>query len=213
MNKIESIYPISKTKNLEKLTALEKECFNIPSSFREYLINYNVAKPRRTYFKDKIEFHLNYLFGFSEYAYEDFEKMIKTYTNRMDKNLFPIGSIDGGDLLCMDKNTQEIYYWNHEINDQGLEGNNTPAIKITTHLNEFLERLTLASEPTEYEIKRAIQNAVVNTTPKGVEIRNEQRKKKGLRPLTIEEWHAKLNGIYDPDNSEGLYTSDDSKDQ
>ncbi|MDT9500082.1 SMI1/KNR4 family protein [Capnocytophaga canimorsus] len=199
MNSVKSIYPVSKSENLEKLTAFEQAYFNIPNDFREYLISYNVAKPRKTYYKGRVEFDLNYLFGFSKNAYEDFLETIKTYTNRTDKNLFPIGSVDGGDLLCMDKNTQEIYYWNHEINDQGLEGNNTPATKISANLDEFLESLTISSEPTEYEIKRAIQNAVVTTTPKGVEIRNEQRKKKGLRPLTIEEWHAKLNGIYDPD--------------
>lgn len=199
MNKIESINPVSKLENLEKLKEFEIRHFQIPASFRDYLINYNVAKPRKSYYKKDIEFNLNYLLGFSQHSYEDFIDTIKTYTNRIDKNLFPIGSIDGGDLLCIDKKTEQIFYWNHEINDKGLEGNEEKATKIADTINEFLESLILSSEPTEYEIQKAIENAVVTTTPKGVEIRNEQRKKKGLRPLTIEEWHAKLNGIYDPD--------------
>lgn len=199
MNKIESINPVSKLENLEKLKEFEIRHFQIPASFRDYLINYNVAKPRKSYYKKDIEFNLNYLLGFSQHSYEDFIDTIKTYTNRIDENLFPIGSIDGSDLLCMDKKTEQIFYWNHEINDKGLEGNEEKATKIADTINEFLESLILSSEPTEYEIQKAIENAVVTTTPKGVEIRNEQRKKKGLRPLTIEEWHAKLNGIYDPD--------------
>lgn len=199
MNKIESINPVSKLENVEKLKEFEIHHFQIPASFRDYLINYNVAKPRKSYYKKDIEFNLNYLLGFSQHSYEDFIDTIKTYTNRIDENLFPIGSIDGGDLLCMDKKTEQIFYWNHEINDKGLEGNEEKATKIADTINEFLESLILSSEPTEYEIQKAIENAVVTTTPKGVEIRNEQRKKKGLRPLTIEEWHAKLNGIYDPD--------------
>ena len=72
MNRIESIYPVSKTENLEKLTEFEQAYFNIPNDFREYLINYNIAKPRRTYFKGEIAFNLNYLFGFSKHSYEDF---------------------------------------------------------------------------------------------------------------------------------------------
>lgn len=199
MNKIESINPVSKLENVEKLKEFEIHYFQIPASFRDYLINYNVAKPRKSYYKKDIEFNLNYLLGFSQHSYEDFIDTIKTYTNRIDEHLLPIGSIDGGDLLCMDKKTEQIFYWSHEINDKGLEGNEEKATKIADTINEFLESLVLSSEPTEYEIQKAIENAVVTTTPKGVEIRNEQRKKKGLRPLTIEEWYAKLNGLSDPD--------------
>lgn len=80
-----------------------------------------------------------------------------------------------------------------------MEGNETQARKVAEDLANFLESLVPATEPTAQEIAWAIKDAVVTTTPQGVAIRNAQRQKKGLRPLTMDEWHAKLNGRYDPD--------------
>lgn len=199
MNKLDSLYPVSEAENYKKLAAFEAAFFPVPASFRVILVSYNLAKPRRTDFPGRPSFHLNYLFGFSDLATENFPDVVRAYGGRMAEPLFPIGSIDGGDLLCMDKETGAIYYWQHEVDDRGLEGNETQARKVAEDLADFLERLVPATEPTAQEIAWAIKDAVVTTTPQGVAIRNAQRQKKGLRPLTIDEWHAKLNGIYDPD--------------
>ena len=113
----------------------------------------------------------------------------------------PIASVDGGDWLCINKITGKVYYWFHEENDWGLEGNNKYPTLVSENLNDFIEKLTPTPLPTKEEIKRAIASGKVTITPKSVELKNAMRAKEGLPPLTFEEWDRLLN---DP-NREDIY--------
>ena len=73
--------------------------------------------------KKKLNFNLAYLLGFSNKEFENFKSVYTIYLKRMPENMLPIGIIDGGDLLCMDNKTGEVYYWFHEEDDWGFEGN------------------------------------------------------------------------------------------
>ena len=60
-------------------------------------------------------------------------------------------------------------------------------------MDEYLNKLTIAENPTEEEIKIALRHSTIQITETSVKIRNEQRIKKGLSPLTLEEWLNELD--------------------
>jgi hypothetical protein len=157
MNILKSINKVEREENLKKFEQFQSKLyFEINQNIKEILINYNVAEPLRTFYKkEKVEFNLNYLFGFSEKDYEDFINNYETYLQRMPKEIYTIGNIDGSDLLCINKITGEVYYWFHEEDDWGLEDNKKYPTKIGNNLNELLESLIESVEPTKEEIERA----------------------------------------------------------
>ena len=190
MNKLESLNEITQGLNEEKLSRFEKKYGNLVfSNFREILLKYNVVKPRLTYFKNRaIEFNLNYLLGFSEKKYEDFLDYYKSYITRIPNDMLVIGSVDGGDLLCMDNKSGEIYYWFHEANDWGLEGNKEYPTRVSSSLNSFLDSLIASELPTKEELERAQKEGKrVSISSIGLELLNKDRAKRGLPPLTMEE--------------------------
>lgn len=191
MNKIESLLPVNIVENRKNIVTLENTLnLKIPESLSLILENYNVAKPRCTlYKKDNVIFNLDYFFGFSEKDYQDIFKNLKTFDKRMPNELFPIARVDGGDLLCMSKENGSIYYWFHEEDDWGLDGNDKWPIMISENLNSFLEFLIPSDEPTQEEIDRAKKQAkITKTTPIALKFKNEARAKKGLPPLTMEDF-------------------------
>lgn len=190
MNTLESLNTIDLEKNKDNLLSVQKKFgFNIPSSFSNLLTEYCVAKPKLTSFKkNNIKFDINYFFGFSEKSYQDFVWNYNTYLGRMPQEFFPIASANGGDLLCMDKQNENIFYWFHEKDDWGLEGNKERPVKVAENLNDFIEFLIEPESPTELEIELAKKQAkATKTTPIALKFKNEARAKKGLPPLKMED--------------------------
>ncbi len=191
MNTLESLNKIDIEKNIKNLLILRHKIgFEIPATFSNFLQNHSVVKPKLSYFKKgNIEFYINYFFGFSENKYQDFFQNYNAYFNRMPPEIFPIASVDGGDLLCMDKDNGSIYYWFHEENDWGLEGNKERPLKITNNLSGLIEALIESENPTVLEIELAKKQAkIIKTTPLALKFKNEARAKKGLPPLTMEDF-------------------------
>lgn len=157
MNNLKSINNIQKDENLRQLEKIQNILnFKINQNIGEILINFNVAKPIKTQYKNNNEdFVLNYLFGFSDKPYEDFIYNYKTYLGRIPNELYPIGSADGGNLVCIHKETSEIYFWFHEEDDWGMEGINKYPKRIAKDLNSFLDSLVIAELPTQQELDRA----------------------------------------------------------
>lgn len=220
MNNIESLNIVDELSNEKKVNLFETEYGKkIHQSFREILVKYNVAKPRLTYYKDKIssiEFNLNYLFGFSEKEYQDFSSCYEIYLERIPDSMLAIGSVDGGDLLCMDNDSGEIYYWFHEEHDWGLEGNHQYPIKVSSSLENYLDMLVVSELPTKEEIEIAKKEGRrISITPIGLDLLNKDRATRGLAPLTMEEALAnKRDEEFKKVESEGrtTYTSDDFDD-
>lgn len=195
MNKLTSVYTVNKRDNLLELEKLQARLdFKIENVVRHILVDFNVAKPLYTYYdKDGITFNLDYLFGFSVNDYDDFETNYEAYINRMPKTFYPIGSVDGGDLLCADKHNSGIFYWFHETDDWGINLNTKEPTKVGEDLNNFLNMLVASKIPSSSELENARSQSKITITPISVKIRNEQRMKAGLEPLTMEEWYKILN--------------------
>lgn len=196
MNKIITLVQLEKSIVEEKISDFEiKYHFQLPAGFKELILNYNACKPSKTFYKkNKIQFNLNYFFGISEDQNLSLSENYETYAERMPEELFPIASVDGGDLLCMNKNSEEVFYWFHEEDDWGLEGIDKWPAKVADNIEEYINELILPELPSQQEIEIAIKNSKVKITPISVKIKNEQREKQGLPPLSFEEWDALLNG-------------------
>lgn len=189
MNNLTALRPISSEKTNVKTDEFEnKYKFKLKNEFK-HILNFNICKPQKTLFKnEKLQINLNYFFGFSEKEYEDLFQNYETYLGRMPENLFPIGSIDGGDILCMDKDTGEIYYWFHEEDDWGLEGVTNLPTKIASSVNEYLDLLILNELPSLEKLEKAKKEGKINSiSPIGLQLLNNDRQKRGLPPLTMEE--------------------------
>lgn len=191
MNKLISLDRVDRGSNKEKLLSFENNFqLTINNVFADILINYNVAKPRLSFFKNNngLEFNLNYFFGFSDDKLKDFTETYKSYLTRMPEEMIPLGAIDGGDLLCLNNETGEVYYWFHEENDWGLEGNTKYPTKVGLSLGDFLEALVPLEKPTDQEIERAKKEGQrLSISPIGLELLNKDRAKRGLPPLSMEE--------------------------
>lgn len=196
MNKLITLVQLSKNSILEKIKMIEIDyAFEIPLEFKNLLLEYNVCKPSKSFYKNgKLQFNLNYFFGITEDPNQSLLESFKTYLNRMPEEIFPIGSVDGGDLLCMNKRSGELYNWFHEEHDWGLEGINKWPVMVAQNMGEYLNQLILSELPTQQEIEIAKRDSKVKITPMSVKIRNEQREQQGLHALSFEEWEALLNG-------------------
>lgn len=194
-NIIKSTHTLQKEKNLSSFINLEKKLgFTITEEVKEILLEYNVAKPERTYYKkENIEFRLNYFFGFSEHKHEDFYDTYNNYLGRIPDELYPIASVDGGDLLLVSKIDESIYFWFHEEDDWGIENITKWPTKVCNDIKEFLNLLTLPNLPTKEEIQESLKNSNITITPAFVKIKNDIRAKEGLLALTLEEWEKELN--------------------
>lgn len=197
MNKLNSLHHTDKATNRKKMLAFQEKYFHIPKDFSALLINFTVAKPiKNDYSKGTIHILINYFFGFSENRNEDFEYNVQLYETRMPNDLFPIANVDGGDLLCMHKQTGELYYWFHEEDDWGINGVDKMPEKIAHSLDELLGEMRLAVQPTTAEIERAKKEGKIKKlTPFALKLINETRLKKGLPALTMKEWEDTLNGV------------------
>lgn len=196
MNKLNTLEPLSYGIIGIKINEFEDSVgFKLPLTLSTLLEKYNVFRPHRNFYKaSKIEFTINCFLGFSTDKYRDLLSVYRIYEDRMPQEIFPIANVDGGDLLCMHKETSAIYYWFHEEDDWGIEGVSKWPTLINTNLVKFIEELGFPDSPTQEEIEQAKKYSRVTITPKSVEIRNLQRVQKGLPPLTLEEWDKLLNG-------------------
>lgn len=196
MTKLVTLLELDKQVLTEKIKDFElKYHLELPISFKQLILAYNVCKPVKTFYKkNNLEFNLNYFFGISEDKYQSLSENYDTYVNRMPDEIFPVGSVDGGDLLCMNKKSDEVYYWFHETDDWGLQGVDKWPNKVAESIEEFINQLILPELPSRQEIEIAKKNSRVKITPISVKIKNEQREKQGLPPLSFEEWEMLLNG-------------------
>lgn len=95
MNKLNSLNKVDKLSNEKALKQLELNLkLSIYPDFKKILINYNAAKPLYTYYKkNKLNFNLEYLLGFSNKEFENFKSVYTIYLKRVPENMIPIGSI------------------------------------------------------------------------------------------------------------------------
>lgn len=194
-NTLRTLEPLPSNVMMEKVNKLTKVIgVEILPDLKDFILENNVCIPRLKHYKDKgTEFSIDYFLGFSTQKDKDIFSIINVYRGRIPDELFPIAIVDGGDLLCMHKGTGNIYYWFHEEDDWGLEGNRKWPTLVGSDLNSFIEKLSATLLPTQEEIFQVMKHGRVTITPKSVELRNNQRKIQGLPPLSYEEWDELLN--------------------
>ena len=195
MNTFRTLESLPSNVMVEKMNELKK-IIGVDSLpvFEGFILTNNVCMSRLNHYKKKsVEFSIDYFLGFSSKKNYDIIHTIGVYEGRMPNELFPIAIVDGGDLLCMHKSTGNIYYWFHEEDDWGLEGNQKYPAQVGTDLNSFIDNLTTSPQPTQEEIRQVMKHGSVTITPKYVEYRNNERKAEGLPPLSFEEWDKLLN--------------------
>ncbi|MBY0595220.1 SMI1/KNR4 family protein [Bacillus bingmayongensis] len=64
-------------------------------------------------------FELDSIFGLGDDA-NSFAKNIEFYHETLPAIIFPIADLPGGDLVCMDKESNKIYFWFHEMEDENI---------------------------------------------------------------------------------------------
>jgi len=152
--------------------------------------NYKVADlSGKSYNKDGVDFTIKYFLGFSSDRYKDLNYYQETFIGRIPDELFVIAAVDdGSNLLLMEKSGSNIYFWDHEMNDWGLEGNELWPIKVGKNLKSFIEELGNDSLPSDAEIALAKKEGKVTfVSPIGLQLLNDERAKSGLPPLSMEE--------------------------
>lgn len=92
----------------------------------DYIKDNYFFKPQKSLKKalNQINFELDSIFG----LYDDennLQKKILFYQDVIPSNLFPIADLPGGDLVCMNKENNQIYFWIHdEVEDTYLVAQN-----------------------------------------------------------------------------------------
>ena len=152
--------------------------------------NYKVADlSGKSYNKDGLQFTIVHFLGFSDDRYQDLNYYHETFIRRIPDELFVIASLDdGNNLLLMEKSGSNIYFWDHELNDWGLEGNKPWPIKVGENLKSFIEELGNDNLPSDAEIALAKKDGKVTfVSPIGLQLLNKEREKSGLPPLSMKE--------------------------
>lgn len=189
MNKLISIENIADINS--KINDFEKEKgINLSDIHKKNLLVYNVSKPQRSYYKTAdIEFEVIYFLGFSEDKYRSISHVYDALSGRIPNGMLPIADAGGGNFICMSISDGSIYYWSHEINDWGLEDNEEYPSKIANNINDFLEYLRPSVEPSKELIEKVKKEGKVKKiTPIALKFKNEARAKKGLPPLTMNDF-------------------------
>jgi len=131
------------------ISAVEKALnIKFPSAYREFLLKFNGGRPQPNHFvilNNPSDTHgiLEYFFGINAPDYSDIIKQHSIYANRIPKNLFPIATDPGGNLICIDLVTNKIFFWDHE--EESEEGQ-IPSLKniypVANTFEELLNNLT-----------------------------------------------------------------------
>ena len=88
----------------------------------------------------------------------------------------------------MEKSGNAIYFWDHELNDWGLEGYELWPVKVGENLKSFIKELSDENLPSDAEIALAKKDGKVTfVSPIGLQLLNKEREKSGLPPLSMKE--------------------------
>lgn len=79
------------------------------------------------------------------------------YANQIRDELYTFGESGGGDQFCINKNTEEVYYWYHEAKDDA-----SSLFLIAPSFNNFFESLIPDNDETSSEDDDGIVSAEFN---------------------------------------------------
>lgn len=119
----------------------------VHASWLEFLLHHNVAVPANPRFLALGEdFHVNHFLGVSPAAGEDCAAVLEFYGERLAPGHLPIADADGGNLVCMARDTGAIYFWDHERHDRSDDpDDDEPPVEVARSLTAFIDHLAAAA--------------------------------------------------------------------
>ena len=95
---------------------LESELvISFPQTYREFLKTFNVGIPAPNQIETpEITASVVRFYGVSDNEIEDLLQTNDVYSGRLPENVLAIAEAAGGNLICLDLKTGEVYWWDHE---------------------------------------------------------------------------------------------------
>jgi hypothetical protein len=122
----------------------ERLRITLPSEYREFLLQYNLARPAdNVYRTDKVTTSIRYFFGVSSDKDKDLVIQNQTvFANRLPKKMLAIAYAGGGDLVCLRTSDGSVYLWDHEREaGEGEEPRYENMARLASSFPEFLAQL------------------------------------------------------------------------
>jgi hypothetical protein len=109
----------------EDLVAVARRLgISIPSDLTAHYLRRNGGRPDRRYFEyngyenELLEFATMLESGSKAFSFEATYEHLVGKEKVLPPSLVPFATNSGGDYYCVDSQTQEIYFWAHELSDE-----------------------------------------------------------------------------------------------
>ena len=101
--------------NLEEMNNISNQLsYNFPSDYRDFYSSQISLHIKPNLFKvGNVEKMISYLFSMDENS-KTYIMNFQKFDSEYEKILIPFAELEFGDLLCFDRNNNEIIYYNHE---------------------------------------------------------------------------------------------------
>jgi hypothetical protein len=162
-----NIQPHNKNVDENSITELVKQLkHKLPSEYIDFLMKYNagIPEPNIVALHDNKEssFSVTSFFGINVEDYNEIFIQFKALTNRIPQNCLPIARVEGGNILCLNLNTEgygNILLWDHEKETSFDDINVNDLELISYSFSEFIELISPYNPDEEdlssYEVKEA----------------------------------------------------------
>lgn len=103
--------------DLNKILEVEKHFnYKFPNNFVNFVLQYNGGKPisKIFYVNKEIERVFKTMLSFNK---EDRENIYIGFDTKYKNNLIAVASDEVGNLICYERDTNNIVYWNHELDE------------------------------------------------------------------------------------------------
>jgi len=129
--------------NNQLIELKQKLDVDLPLDYREFLMGHNVAIPQRNIItKGTLTASITEFFGLCKSENSDILEVSNTFYNRVPVTVLPIARAEGGNLICLEKNTGQIFFWDHEEEaEDGHEPTYGNMLMLASSFTEFLEQI------------------------------------------------------------------------
>lgn len=135
--------------SVDEVTDMAERLGGVPAALRDLLAAHNVAVPARPrWLGGGEDFEVRHFFGRSAEPWQDLAAVNDFYDGRLAPGHLAVADADGGNLVCMDRVSGHIFYWDHETHDRGDDPDaDDPPLELASSLAAFLEALQPPAPP------------------------------------------------------------------
>ena len=133
----------------DQVMALSERLGGLPAALRDLIAQHNVAVPvHPRWLGAGADFEIRHFFGRSAEPWQDLAAVNDFYDGRLAPGHLAVADADGGNLVCMDRVSGHIFYWDHETHDRGDDPDaDEPPLELASSLAAFLEALQPPAPP------------------------------------------------------------------